>query len=165
MAIAPPTSVLQTLMRPTREVALELVDEHFPLMLVRWAGQLQAQQVLQMIRFFDKTVARGLREQRQVLHICDAEHAEVPNQLVRDMLIDWLIETASEQRQVMLGSFVIASDPLIRGVVASLKWATGRGDGIRVVANLDLALEGARQRFVAAGLEVPEVLRVGSQPA
>lgn len=162
MASAPPTPVLQTLTRPPREVALELVDEHFPLVLVRWAGQLQAHQVLQMIRFFDEGVARGLREQRRVLHICDARHAEVPDQLVRDMLVDWLIETASDQRKVMLGSFVVASDPLIRGVVASLKWATGRGGGIRVVTELEDAIDGACELLDCAGLEVPEILRAAT---
>jgi hypothetical protein len=159
MALASPTSVLQTLTRPPREVDLDLVDEHFPLMLMRWSGHLQAPQVLQLIRFFDDGVARGLREQRRVLHICDARHAEVPDQLVRDMLIDWLIETTHEQRKVMLGSFVVASDPLVRGVVASLKWATGRGGGIRVVAELETAIDGACELLEGAGLEVPEVLR------
>jgi hypothetical protein len=55
---------------------------------------------------------------------------------------------------------VIAADPLIRGVVASLKWATGRGDGIRVVASLDQAVTGACEALDRAGMIVPEVLRI-----
>jgi hypothetical protein len=160
MAMAATTPVLRPLERVRRDVALELVDDHFPLTLVRWVGHIQPQHVLRMIRFHDQAVERGLQEGKRIVHICDARDAALPNQLVRDMLVDWLAERSSTERDVTLASYVIASDPLIRGVVASLKWATGRGDGIRVVASLDQAVTGACEVLERAGMIVPEVLRI-----
>jgi hypothetical protein len=160
MAMAATSPMLRALERPRHDVALELVDDHFPLMLVRWVGQIQPQQVLRMIRFFDMAVERGIDEGKRIVHICDARDASLPNQLVRDMLVDWLTSRAEDEREVILASYVIAADPLIRGVVASLKWATGRGDGIRVVPSLDQAVTGACEVLEHAGMIVPDVLRI-----
>ncbi|MFO7564039.1 MAG: hypothetical protein R6X02_15440 [Enhygromyxa sp.] len=158
--MAATTPVLRSVERPRRDVALELVDDHFPLMLVRWVGHIQPQHVLRMIRFFDQAVERGLEEGKRIVHICDARDAALPNQLVRDMLVDWLTSRTADERDVTMASYVIAADPLIRGVVASLKWATGRGQGIHVVASLDQAVTGACEVLEQAGMVVPEVLRI-----
>ncbi len=160
MAMAATTPVLRPLERTHRDVALELVDEHFPLMLVRWVGEIQPQHVLRMIRFFDMAVERGLEQGKSVVHICDARDASLPNQLVRDMLVDWLSSRSPNEREVIVASYVIAADPLIRGVVTSLRWATGRGSGIRVVASLDQAVAGACEELERVGMVVPEILRI-----
>lgn len=158
MAVAATSPILQQLERPRREVALELVDDHFPLTLVRWVGQVQPQHVLRMIRFFDGAVERALNEDKRIVHICDARDATLPNQLVRDMLVDWLSDRSTAERDVTLSTYVVASEPLIRGVVASLKWATGRGGGIRVVPTLEQAVSGACQQLEQACMPIPDVL-------
>jgi hypothetical protein len=43
-------------------------------------------------------------------------------------------------------------------VVASLRWATGRGDRIQVVSTLEQAIAGAREAFEHAKQPVPEIL-------
>ncbi|KIG19589.1 hypothetical protein DB30_00098 [Enhygromyxa salina] len=144
---------------PHCEVALELIDDHFPLLLVRWAGRLQAQHVLKLIRFCDVHGAVAASEGRRLVLILDAREAALPNSLVRDMLIDWLSDRPRTNAGGKPRSYVIATDPLIRGVVASLKWATGRGEGIQVVKTLEQAIAGARETFEASGVEVPEILR------
>jgi hypothetical protein len=146
--------------RPRREVALELVDDHFPLLLVRWVGNIQPQHMLRMIRFIDEAVDRAADEGKRLVHLCDARDAALPNQLVRDMLVDWLSDRAGPERDITLATYVIASDPLIRGVVASIKWATGRGDGIRVVTSLDQAVAGASEVLEQSGMIVPDILRI-----
>ena len=158
MAMAATSPVLLQFGRPCSEVELELIEDHFPLLLVRWSGQLAPQHVLRMIRFFDAAALRARDEQRRVVLICDARDAGIPNALVRDMLADWLIDRPASSDDAGLIGFVIANDPLIRGVVSSLKWATGRGDGLRVVSTLDEAIAGARDELSAAGLDVPDVL-------
>jgi hypothetical protein len=159
MAVAATTSMLRELERPSREVALELLDDHFPLTLVRWVGQIQPQHVLRMIRFYDQAVERAQDEHTSLVHICDARDAAMPNQLVRDMLVDWLGDRAASEREVSLASYVVTGEPLIRGVVASLKWATGRGAGIHVVPTLERAIEGAREQLGQVGIPIPAVLR------
>lgn len=143
---------------PHCEVALELVDDHYPLLLVRWSGHLEPQHILRMMRFFDSYGERAAGEGRRLVHICDARDAALPSPLVRDMLVDWLADRPRDRISRGTQTFVVASDPLIRGVVASLKWATGRGDGIRVMASLEQAIAEAKQTFERAGIEIPEVL-------
>ena len=159
MAVAATTPILSQLDPRRCEVALELIDDHFPLLLVRWAGELQPQHVLRLIRFFDCNAEVAAAEGKRLVHICDARDAALPSSLVRDMLIDWLgdrpVRCGSEPS---LRSYIVASDPMIRGVVASLKWATGRGDGICVLPTLEQAIAGARQALEQAGLPVPEIL-------
>ena len=156
MAVAATTPIQLGHVNPRSEVVLELMDEHYPLLLVRWAGQVQPQHVLQMMRFFDSTGALAEAEGTSLIYMLDAREAALPNALVRDMLVDWL---ATRRRAGMiLKTFVIAPDPLIRGVVTSLKWATGRADGITVVTKIDAAIEASRQLFEAANIEVPAVL-------
>jgi hypothetical protein len=158
MAVAATSPMITALESPHCEVALELVDDHFPLLLVRWAGRLQAQHVLKMIRFFDTYGAVAASENKRLVHILDAREASLPNSLVRDMLVDWLSDRPRTSTKGKPRSYVIATDPLIRGVVASLKWATGRGDGICVVKTLEQAIIGARETFEASGMEVPAIL-------
>jgi hypothetical protein len=158
MAVAATTPILSQLDPQRCEVALELIDDHFPLLLVRWAGQVQPQHVLRMIRFFDHNGAAAAGEGKRLVHICDARDASLPSSLVRDMLIDWLSDRPHGRDGTSMRSYVIASDPMIRGVVASLKWATGRGDGIRVVPTLEQAIAGARQTLEEFGLPIPEIL-------
>ncbi len=158
--MAATSPVLRSVERVRHDVALELVDDHFPLVLVRWVGHIQPQHVLRMIRFFDHVVDRGLAERTPVVHVCDARDAALPNQLVRDMIVDWLSNRAPSERDVIMASYVITSDPLIRGVVASIKWATGRGAGVRVVPNLEQAVTGVCELLDGAGMPIPEVLRV-----
>lgn len=159
MAVAATSPINTQFESPHCEVALELVDDHFPLLLVRWAGRLQAQHVLRMIRFFDTHGAIAAGEDKRLVHIVDAREASLPSSLVRDMLIDWLSDRPRAGGRSQPRSYVIATDPLIRGVVASLKWATGRGDGICVVRTLEQAVTGARETFEASGIQVPEILR------
>ncbi|WP_146158184.1 hypothetical protein [Enhygromyxa salina] len=161
MAVAATSPMITQPESPQCEVALELIDDHFPLLLVRWAGRLQAQHVLELIRFFDIHGAVAAREEQRLVHILDAREAALPNSLVRDMLVDWLSDRPRSNVRGKPRSYVIATDPLIRGVVASLKWATGRGEGICVVKTLDQAIAGARETFEASGMEVPEILRAG----
>lgn len=158
MAIAATSPILRQLERPGRKVVLELVDDHFPLTLVRWVGQVQPQHVLRMIRFFDGAVERALNQDKRIVHICDARDATLPNQLVRDMLVDWLSDRQQVERDVSLSTYVVAGDPLIRGVVASLKWATGRGGGIHVVPTLAQAVSGASEALEQAGMPIPSVI-------
>lgn len=160
MAVAATTPVLRSVELARHDAALELVDDHFPLTLVRWVGHIKPQHVLRMIRFYDQAVERGLDADKRLVHILDARDAALPNQLVRDMLVDWLTSRSAIERDVTLASYVIAAEPLIRGVVASLKWATGRGNGIRVVASLEQAVTGACEVLEQAGMKVPEVLRI-----
>lgn len=158
MAVAATTPVLTALDSRQHEVALELVDDHFPLVLVRWAGHVQPQHVLRMIRFVDAQVENAVAEQVRLVQICDAREAAVPSTLVRDMLIDWLVDRPRRDGALAMRSFVVVSDPMMRGVVASLRWATGRGDGLQVVSTLEQAIEGARRSFQEVGQPVPEIL-------
>jgi hypothetical protein len=140
------------------EVALELIEDHFPLVLVRWVGPVQPQHVLGMIRFIDSQVENAAAEKVRLVQICDAREAALPSSLVRDMLIDWLSDRPRNSGTLAMRSFVVVSDPMIRGVVASLRWATGRGDRIQVVGTLEQAIEGARQAFEESGQPVPQIL-------
>lgn len=162
MAVAATTPVL-TQVDARCEAALELIDEHYPLLLVRWSGQLQAQHVLRMIRFFDANTELARSGGARLVNICDASDAALPSSLVRDMLVDWLSDHPRGRprggRTTALRSFVVVRDPLIRGVVASLKWATGLNDGIRVVSTLDQAVAGARETLERAGCPIPDILR------
>ena len=158
MAVAATSPMLTRFDAPHCEVALELIDDHYPLLLVRWSGQLEPQHILQMIRFFDEYGEQAASEGKHLVHICDARDAALPNPLVRDMLIDWLADRPQDRPSRGTQSLVVASDPMIRGVVASLKWATGRGDSIRVMSKIEQAIVEARELFVRAGLEIPEVI-------
>lgn len=158
MAVAATSPMLTQFEAPHCEVALELIDDHHPLLLVRWSGNLQPQHILRMIRFFDLHGERAAAQGDHLVHILDARDAALPSPLVRDMLVDWLGDRPRKRGRTEAKSFVVAGDPLIRGVVASLKWATGRGDEIRVLSKLEQAIMEAREAFEAAGVEVPEIL-------
>lgn len=156
MAVAATSPVRLGHVDPRREVVLELVDEHEPLMLVRWSGQVKAQHVLQMMRFFDNKSIEAHRDDTRLVFILDARDAALPGSLVRDMLADWLSDRP--KGGTILSTIVVAPDPLIRGVIISLKWATGRGDGIKIVPTVAQAIDIAKRRFSMAGIPVPEVL-------
>lgn len=156
MAVAATSPVRLGHVDPRREVVLELIDEHEPLMLVRWAGQVKAQHVLQMMRFFDTTGTQAKAEGKRLVYILDARDAALPGSLVRDMLADWLSDRP--RGGVILSTIVVAPDPLIRGVIISLKWATGRADGVTVVPKVTKAIELAKRQFEKAGIDVPPVL-------
>ena len=158
MAVAATSPMLTRFGAPHCEVALELIDDHYPLLLVRWSGQLEPQHILRMIRFFDTYGEQAASEGKRLVHICDARDAALPSPLVRDMLVDWLADRPVDRASRGTQTFVVASDPMIRGVVASLKWATGRSEGIRVMAKLEQAIAEARETFVRAGVEIPDVL-------
>lgn len=157
MAVAATTPILTQLDPRRSEVALELIDDHFPLLLVRWAGNVQPQHVLQLIRFIDVCLDRSEPEQRLVL-ILDARDAAMPSSLVRDMLIDWLGDRPRKVGPHAMRNFIIVGDPMIRGVVASLRWATGRGDNLLVVPSVEQAIVGAREALEAVGHDVPAIL-------
>lgn len=161
MAVAATTPVLTQLDSRRCEVALELLEDHFPLLLVRWAGQVQPQHVLRMIRFVDGHVDTASAQQQRLVQICDAREAALPSSLVRDMLIDWLSDRPRNHGALAMRTYVVVSDPMIRGVVASLRWATGRGDRIQVVSTLEQAIAGAVQSFEEAKQAVPEILLQG----
>jgi len=146
---------------PRSEVVLELIDDHFPLVLIRWVGHLQPQHLLELMRFYDEVGARAADERTRLVHMVDAREATLPSALVRDMLVDWLTERPRGSRAGP--TIIIASNPLIRGVVTSLKWATGRGAGLAIVPKIELAIERAVECFHAAGLEPPSVL-AGASP-
>jgi hypothetical protein len=156
MAVAATSPIRWENEAATSELRCDLVDEHFPLLFITIAGELQPQQVLQLIRFVDDARERATREQVELLTICDARGSSRPSKLVRDMLIDWLRHDLN--RTSRLGTIIVARDPIIRGVIASIKWAIGRGDEMMVVPSPDEALARARQRFVDAGLTSPHVL-------
>lgn len=156
MAVAATFPVQLGHVDPRREVVLELVDEHEPLMLVRWSGQVKAQHVLQMMRFFDHKSIAARSQDAHLVFILDARDAALPGSLVRDMLADWLSDRP--KGGTILSTIVVAPDPLIRGVIISLKWATGRADGITVVPSVPQAIELAKRSFRAAGIPVPAVL-------
>ena len=159
MAVAAtiPMQLEQT--NPRNEVVLELVDEHFPLVLIRWAGQLQPQHLLKLMRFYDEMGARAEGEQTRLVHMVDARDAALPNALIRDMLVDWLTE---RPRGSSAGpTIVLAPNPLIRGVVTSLKWATGRGSGIVISNRIEHAVAVGVESFESAGMTPPGVLTGG----
>lgn len=158
MAVAATTPILGELDRPTGRSTLELIDDHFPLVLVRCAGPIDARQVLGMIRFFDDMGVRAAREGRTLVTICDAREACRPTPLVREMLADWMRDRPLDRHGLDMHTFVVVGSPLIRGVIASLKWATGRGTGIEAVGSLELAARGACQALREANQAVPEIL-------
>lgn len=156
MAVAATSPVRLGHVDPRREVVLELVDDHEPLLLVRWSGQVKAQHVLQMMRFFDQKSIAARSNDTRLVFILDARDAALPGSLVRDMLADWLSDRP--KGGAILSTIVVAPDPLIRGVIISLKWATGRGDGVKIVPNVPQAIELAKRSFSKAGIAVPAVL-------
>ncbi len=157
MAVAASTSIPWEQDAPVGEPRLELVDEHFPLLFLGCGGDLLPQQALQLIRFIDDARERAAREGQHLLIICDARSASRPSDLVRDMLVDWLrhedFSTPSK-----LGSIIVTQNLLMRGAIASIKWATKRGDQIHTVLTPEEALELARKRFEDQGLTPPAVL-------
>jgi hypothetical protein len=156
MAVAASSPIRWEHEAPTSAPRCDLVDEHFPLLFITLAGELQPQHVLQLIRFVDRARRRAAAEQIQLLTICDARGSSRPSDLVRDMFVDWLRQELA--RAVPLGSIIVARDPIVRGVIASIKWAIGRGDEMMVVPSPEEALAKARERFIRAGLTPPAVL-------
>ena len=92
MAVAATTSIPWVQADPAGEPRFELVDEHFPLLFLSFGGELQPQQVLQLIRFVDGARERAKAEATELLVICDARSAQRPSDLVRDMVVDWLAQ-------------------------------------------------------------------------
>lgn len=158
MAVAATSPIRWENEAATSELRCDLIDEHFPLLFITIAGELQPQQVLQLIRFVDQARERAAAEQVELCTICDARDSNRPSELVRDMLVDWLRHELAQSAP--LGTIIVARDPIIRGVIASIKWAIGRGDEMMVVPSTDEALARARQRFVDANLTPPSVLDV-----
>jgi hypothetical protein len=156
MAVAATSPIRWENEAPKSEVRCDLVDEHFPLLLITVAGELQPQHVLQLIRFVDQARERAAAEQVELVSICDARSAVRPSELVRGMFVDWLRHDLAQPAS--LGSIVITRDVIVRGVIASIKWAIARGDQIAVVGTTEEALAHARQRFSNAGLPLPNVL-------
>lgn len=157
MAVAASTSIPWEQEAPAGEPRLELVDEHFPLLFLGCGGDLLPQQALQLIRFVDDARERAAREGQDLLVICDARSAQRPSDLVRDMLVDWLRhEDFGEPSR--LGSIIVTHSLLMRGAIASIKWATKRGTQMHVVQTPEEALVVARKRFESLGLTPPAVL-------
>ncbi|NVB40260.1 hypothetical protein G6O69_20625 [Pseudenhygromyxa sp. WMMC2535] len=138
-----------------QESHLDLIEEHFPLLLARVVGHLEPRQLLQMIRFFDEVGERVQRERRSPVIIIDASEAAMPCQLIREMLMDWL---SDQPRNCGAKTLVIAPNPMIRGLVASLKWATGRGDSLETVTGVGQAIARAASYLRAKGEPVPALL-------
>ncbi len=157
MAVAATSPIRWEHDAPTVEQHFELVEDHFPLVFIAFAGPIDPQQVLELIRFVDGVRARAAAEGVDILVICDARGSMRPSDLVRDMLVDWLRHELHGPLSP-LGSIIVARDPIVRGVIASIKWATGRGDQMVVVPSPEAAMKQAHQRFVAAGLTPPSVL-------
>ncbi|MFV8753793.1 hypothetical protein ACNOYE_24885 [Nannocystaceae bacterium ST9] len=134
----------------------ELIEDHFPVIFIALSGEMQPQQVLQLIRFVDRMRERAAAERVDLLTICDARGAARPGELVRDMLVDWLRHELFGTPSP-LGSIIVCRDPLVRGVIASIKWATGHSH-IQVVPTPDEALARGRERFAQLGLTLPASL-------
>jgi hypothetical protein len=157
MAVAASTSIPWEQDAPAGEPRLELIDEHFPLLFLGCGGDLLPQQALQLIRFVDDARARAARDECELLVICDARSATRPSDLVRDMLVDWL-RHGDFGAPSQLGSIIVTQNLLMRGAIASIKWATKRGDQMHVVQTPEEALLLARKRFEDQGLTPPAVL-------
>ena len=157
MAVAATSPVLWQLAEQSGEASVELNDEHFPLLVGRAAGQVEPKHILAMIRFFDDAKQRADGEGLKAVVIFDATTSGMPTPLVREMLVDWIGDmhkSAGSNMRV----FVIAPNPLIRGVIASLRWATGRAAGIEVVPDLQQAAAAAIVALHEYGQAVPEPL-------
>lgn len=158
MAVAATSPVLWQLAEQSGESSVELNDEHFPLLVGRAVGQVEPKHILAMIRFFDDATQRAGREEQRTVLIFDATGAGMPTPLVREMLIDWIGDAPKSASANDMRIFVIAPNPLIRGVIASLRWATGRGVGIEVVPDLQQAAAAAIVHLHECGQPVPEPL-------
>src|SRR5690349_16098839 len=111
MAVAASSPISWDNEAPKSEARCDLIDEHFPLLLITVAGELQPRHVLQLIRFVDQARERAKAEQVELVTICDARSAGRPIELVREMLVDWLRHDIVGPAR--LGSIIIARDPLI----------------------------------------------------
>lgn len=158
MAIAATTPVLWHTREFIGDVLLESNDEHFPLMLARTVGPARPSEVLRVIREFDDASARARAEGRTLVTILDASQGVVPDQLNRDILMDWLISKRDLATSRSPRIFVVAPDTLVRGFIASLRWTAGRNVCVDTVPTIEAAIERACAALEHAREAIPEVL-------
>ncbi|GEM_PF-2566683 len=169
MAVAASTPARWETEGPVPESALELRDDLLPVLLARSWGVMDARQALELIRFVDAGCERAIVAGSPAIVIFDATHAARTSALVREMLVDWLRASPYISRRSGMRAFVVTPNLIIRGVVASVRWATGSCACVNSVSSLDDAIAAATVLLRERGIDVPEVLRAeqdrGRRPA
>ena len=150
MAVAAHSNALHSL--ETHSVAPRLeFDSREDVLVVTWNGSLEAHHILSLMRRVDAHVDAVAGVGRRTAIVIDASRAAVPTPLIQAMLVDWMLESSPKRRRTNVCTYVVASSPLIRGVVSAIRWRTGRGGNLEHAADLSEAIEHASLRVAVGG--------------
>lgn len=146
--------------RHSRAVSYTIDEGQRPILITTWVGETTLADALAFNAWLDKEVARARSGGGPIALITDtiAVTRTLPD--ARKAFNDASI--SNDIDDVVVGTWVVSSSVVMRGVMAAARWAVPKLKDIHMVATLDVALAAARAALDARSL-APRVPR--PQPA
>lgn len=147
------------------ECALAVDLRPHPVVITTWHGTATVGLIDQYYRWSDATVAAAIAAEQRLIKIADLSQAGCPRGPVRKRMYEHASNDLAAE--VTLATYVVVDDPLIRGLITSLRWLSGgrRESEIIMVESMARAIELALARLWAERIPAPAGLDpVGYEP-
>jgi hypothetical protein len=133
-----------------------------PVVITTWFGTATVDLIDRYYQWFDTLVAASLAAEQRLVRISDLGPARFPPGNVRKRSYEHI--RGDLATDVTLVNYVVVENPLIRGVVASIRWIGGgrREPDFQLVDTVPHALERAIERLKIARIPRPEGLEPDS---
>jgi hypothetical protein len=141
---------------------LELDSDHFPLIVARWRGLVDAAEAEQFIRWYQGMIDRAQRENLYLVSVSDSRAGATMGSTERKRMVDWMNALSLERQRVTTGVFVVVESAVGRGILMAFKWMSSSPTmkKTEICATLQEAYARACDAFEAVGQAAPrELLR------
>lgn len=143
-------SKLISLSNKSCDGVVHIDDRHFPLIVMYWVGTPDAELCTDVFAWRDKMLERAAAKGEFAIVIHHTNKMVNPSATARRRTAE--VAPAGPQ---LLGNYVVANNPLLRGVMTALKWMAGDSIKITTYAKIDDALTTALKALDSAGTIPP----------
>lgn len=133
-------------------------DRYAPIYVTAWMGQTSLEAAKWGLELQGGGAREQLRRGGRMIAISDATHVERPTPEVRKYFAEHAEELARTTHGVLLSSYVVTANPLVRGVITAVGWMSETARGVKGVATMREAIERALRDLENAGIPRPSGL-------
>jgi hypothetical protein len=140
--------------------AAVVVDASHPgVVISTWFGAPNAELVERYFEWLEPRLARFAADKVPYGLINDASEAGRPQPTVRRMLAERGDAASAASVKLMLGSYTVIENPLVRGVMTALSWVSRGGWSTTIIGSCGDAIERLAEDFDAGGAPFPTTLK------
>jgi hypothetical protein len=140
--------------RQSARGAIVIDDRYAPLIITTFLGETD----LVLGKWFEeahkKIILNHGVQGRRVLSIADATLAVKPTPDMRRFWAELSDRTTPTMKEATLATFLVVSNPLIRGAITAISWMSPSLRDLESFATIDLAIREAFQRLARAGTPI-----------